>query len=90
MGKEMRAQMLDKAGRLPNAVVACVGGGLNAIGCFHPFINDESVEIHRVEAAGHGIEVDKKHCALISFPMTDCKYLTMVGKGWGPTALPMR
>ena len=43
--------MLDKDGRLPNAVVACLGGGSNAIGCFHPFINDESVELHGVEAA---------------------------------------
>jgi len=66
MGKEMRAQMLDKAGRLPDAVVACVGGGSNAIGCFHPFINDESVELHGVEAAGHGIEVDEEHCATLT------------------------
>eukprot|EP00568_Trieres_chinensis_P002931 CAMPEP_0183308548 /NCGR_PEP_ID=MMETSP0160_2-20130417/22318_1 /TAXON_ID=2839 ORGANISM="Odontella Sinensis, Strain Grunow 1884" /NCGR_SAMPLE_ID=MMETSP0160_2 /ASSEMBLY_ACC=CAM_ASM_000250 /LENGTH=774 /DNA_ID=CAMNT_0025472407 /DNA_START=19 /DNA_END=2343 /DNA_ORIENTATION=+ len=66
MGKEMRAQMLEKAGKLPDAVVACVGGGSNAIGAFHPFVDDEAVELHGVEAAGHGIEVDEEHCATLT------------------------
>ena len=66
MGKEMRAQMLDKAGKLPDAVVACVGGGSNAIGAFHPFVQDEGVELYGVEAAGHGLEVDEEHCATLS------------------------
>eukprot|EP00559_Dactyliosolen_fragilissimus_P007134 CAMPEP_0184860160 /NCGR_PEP_ID=MMETSP0580-20130426/5109_1 /TAXON_ID=1118495 /ORGANISM="Dactyliosolen fragilissimus" /LENGTH=696 /DNA_ID=CAMNT_0027357175 /DNA_START=229 /DNA_END=2319 /DNA_ORIENTATION=+ len=66
MGKEMRAQMLDIAGKLPDAVVACVGGGSNAIGAFHPFVDDATVELHGVEAAGHGIDTDQGHCATLS------------------------
>ena len=66
MGKEMRAQMLDRAGKLPDAVVACVGGGSNAIGAFHPFKDDETVALYGVEAAGHGIEVDEEHCATLT------------------------
>jgi len=66
MGKEMRAQMLEKAGKLPDVVIACVGGGSNAIGAFHPFIEDESVELHGVEAAGHGIDKDTEHCATLT------------------------
>lgn len=66
MGKEMRSQMLEKAGKLPDAVVACVGGGSNAIGAFHPFKDDESVALYGVEAAGHGIEVDEEHCATLT------------------------
>lgn len=54
IGKETRAQILEKTGRLPDAVVACVGGGSNAIGMFHPFLEDESVRIIGVEAAGTG------------------------------------
>jgi len=66
IGKEMRAQMLDKAGKLPDVVLACVGGGSNAIGSFHPFIKDESVELVGVEAAGHGIDKDEGHCATLT------------------------
>ena len=66
MGREIRAQMLEKAGKLPDAVVACVGGGSNAIGAFHPFINDKEVELHGVEAAGFGMEFDEQHCATLS------------------------
>mmetsp|Transcript_26217 Transcript_26217/g.30451 ORF Transcript_26217/g.30451 Transcript_26217/m.30451 type:complete len:697 (-) Transcript_26217:155-2245(-) len=66
MGKEMRAQMLDKAGKLPDVVIACVGGGSNAIGAFHPFVQDEGVELHGVEAAGHGIDTDQGHCATLT------------------------
>lgn len=66
MGKEMRAQMLEKAGKLPDVVIACVGGGSNAIGAFHPFVNDETVELHGVEAAGHGIDTDQGHCATLT------------------------
>jgi tryptophan synthase beta subunit len=54
IGKEARQQMLDKAGRLPDVVVACVGGGSNAIGMFHPFINDASVKLVGCEAGGEG------------------------------------
>lgn len=54
IGKEVRKAMLEKTGRLPDAVVACVGGGSNAIGMFHPFLEDEDVRIIGVEAAGTG------------------------------------
>jgi tryptophan synthase len=65
IGKETKAQMLEKAGKLPDAVIACVGGGSNAIGMFHPFINDKSVRIIGVEAAGDGIETGN-HSATLS------------------------
>jgi tryptophan synthase beta chain len=56
IGRESRAQMLEAVGRLPDALVACVGGGSNAIGLFHPFLDDEDVAIWGVEAAGDGLE----------------------------------
>ena len=55
IGIETRAQMLEAEGRLPDAVVACIGGGSNAIGMFHPFLTDEGVRLFGVEAAGHGL-----------------------------------
>jgi tryptophan synthase beta chain len=54
IGKEARAQIVERTGKLPDAVVACVGGGSNAIGMFHPFIGDASVEIIGIEAGGTG------------------------------------
>ena len=56
IGTEARAQLLEMEGRLPDAVVACIGGGSNAIGLFHPFLADESVRLIGVEAAGRGLE----------------------------------
>ena len=56
IGREARAQMLERTGRLPDALVACVGGGSNAIGLFHPFLDDEGVAIYGVEAAGDGLD----------------------------------
>ena len=56
IGREARAQCLEKEGRLPDALVACVGGGSNAIGLFYPFICDSDVEMYGVEAGGYGIE----------------------------------
>ncbi|SIN85905.1 tryptophan synthase, beta chain [Sulfurivirga caldicuralii] len=56
IGREARTQILDKAGRLPDALVACVGGGSNAIGLFYEFLPDEDVAIYGVEAAGRGLE----------------------------------
>jgi tryptophan synthase len=56
MGREARAQMLQKAGKLPDVVVACVGGGSNAIGMFHPFIGDSGVRLVGAEAGGAGLE----------------------------------
>ncbi len=64
IGREARAQVLKREGRLPDAVMACIGGGSNAIGLFHPFIDDESVRLIGVEAAGHGIETGRHAAAL--------------------------
>ncbi|MGZ8396393.1 MAG: tryptophan synthase subunit beta, partial [Rhodoplanes sp.] len=55
IGDETRLQMLDAEGRLPDSLVACIGGGSNAMGLFHPFLDDTKVEIIGVEAAGHGL-----------------------------------
>ncbi len=65
IGVETRAQILQKEGRLPDAVVACIGGGSNAIGMFHPFVDDESVALYGVEAAGSGLETGR-HAAAIA------------------------
>ena len=59
IGKEARRQMQEQAGALPDAVVACVGGGSNAIGIFHPFLADENVALYGVEAAGDGVETGR-------------------------------
>ena len=59
IGREAREQSLKQAGQLPDALVACVGGGSNAIGLFHPFLNDEDVLMYGVEAAGDGIETGR-------------------------------
>ncbi|MBS7803105.1 tryptophan synthase subunit beta [Rhizobiales bacterium TNE-4] len=55
IGRETREQMLEREGRLPNSLIACIGGGSNAIGLFHPFLDDKDVDIYGVEAAGHGV-----------------------------------
>lgn len=65
IGREAREQCLAKEGRLPDALVACVGGGSNAIGLFYPFLCDEHVEMYGVEAGGHGIETGE-HAAPLS------------------------
>jgi tryptophan synthase beta chain len=64
IGREAKAQMLEKAGRLPTCVVACVGGGSNAIGIFHEFVDDSSVRLVGVEAAGHGLESGEHSASL--------------------------
>jgi tryptophan synthase beta chain len=64
IGRETKEQMMEREGRLPDALVACIGGGSNAIGLFHPFLEDESVKIYGVEAAGHGIETGFHAAAL--------------------------
>jgi len=64
IGREARQQMLDNTGKLPDALVACIGGGSNAIGLFHPFINDKAVAMYGVEGAGHGIETGQHSAAL--------------------------
>ncbi len=65
IGREAKAQILDVEGRLPDAAVACIGGGSNAMGLFYPFIDDSSVRLIGVEAAGLGVQTDK-HAASIS------------------------
>ncbi|CEG82658.1 Putative Bifunctional tryptophan synthase TRP1 [Rhizopus microsporus] len=65
IGRETKRQMLEKAGKLPDAVVACVGGGSNAIGMFHPFVEEASVRIVGVEAGGDGVHTEK-HSATLS------------------------
>ncbi|MGD2133627.1 MAG: tryptophan synthase subunit beta [Maricaulaceae bacterium] len=64
IGTEARAQMLERHGRLPDAAVACIGGGSNAMGLFHPFLEDEDVRLIGVEAAGHGIETGEHAASL--------------------------
>ncbi len=65
IGVEARAQMLEEVGRLPDAVLACIGGGSNAIGIFHPFLDDSQVQLIGFEAGGSGI-ASGKHAATIS------------------------
>ncbi|HEX9101841.1 MAG TPA: tryptophan synthase subunit beta [Polyangia bacterium] len=65
IGIEARAQLLEREGRLPDAAVACVGGGSNAMGLFHAFVGDASVQLHGVEAAGEGIATGR-HAATLS------------------------
>ncbi|RJF94919.1 tryptophan synthase subunit beta [Oleomonas cavernae] len=64
IGTEAKAQMFKAEGRLPDTLVACVGGGSNAIGLFYPFLDDKTVAIDAVEAAGHGIETGKHAASL--------------------------
>lgn len=64
IGKEARAQLLERTGRLPDLLIAAVGGGSNAIGLFHPFLDDTDVQMLGVEAGGHGL--DKEHAASLT------------------------
>ena len=66
IGRETREQMLKREGRLPDSLVAAIGGGSNAMGLFHPFLDDRHVEIYGVEAAGLGLRSKTKHAASIS------------------------
>jgi tryptophan synthase beta chain len=66
IGKETRQQLLEKAGRLPDYIIACVGGGSNAIGIFYPFLNDNDVKLIGVEAAGRGIDTGKHAASLVA------------------------
>ncbi|WP_374545623.1 tryptophan synthase subunit beta [Rhodoblastus sp.] len=66
IGNETREQMAALEGRLPDSLFACIGGGSNAIGLFHPFLDDPSVEIFGVEAAGHGLNVPNGHAASLA------------------------
>jgi len=64
IGREARIQILKATGRLPDALIACIGGGSNAIGLFHPFIEDKEVAMYGVEGAGHGIETGEHSAPL--------------------------
>ncbi|MCM2980435.1 tryptophan synthase subunit beta [Niallia circulans] len=65
IGKEAKKQYIEKIGRLPEAIVACIGGGSNAMGIFYPFIEEENVALYGVEASGHGLDTEK-HAASLS------------------------
>ena len=65
IGNETRAQMIAAEGRLPDLLIACIGGGSNAMGLFHPFLDDADIEIYGVEAAGHGLATGQ-HAASIA------------------------
>ena len=64
IGKEVREQIVEREGRLPDSLVACIGGGSNALGLFHPFLQDETVRMFGVEAGGHGLEGDAHSASL--------------------------
>jgi tryptophan synthase beta chain len=97
IGREARAQILEKEGKLPAAVVACVGGGSNAAGLFYPFVNDASVAMIGVEAAGRGLDSGETAasinrvaqtvffmailCACCKMKMVRCKRLTAFQPG---------
>ncbi|ADP70183.1 tryptophan synthase, beta subunit [Rhodomicrobium vannielii ATCC 17100] len=66
IGQETREQMLAAEGRLPDTLVAAIGGGSNAMGIFHPFLDDPSVKMFGVEAAGRGLDVPNGHCASLN------------------------
>jgi tryptophan synthase beta chain len=63
IGSEVREQMIAAEGRLPDTLIACIGGGSNAIGLFHPFLDDKEVAIYGVEAGGHGLDIPNGHAA---------------------------
>lgn len=69
IGKEVRAQILEKEGKLPDALIACVGGGSNAMGLFYDFIQDEQVQLIGCEAAGHGVDTDKNAATIANGTM---------------------
>ncbi|MEM1277441.1 MAG: tryptophan synthase subunit beta [Pseudomonadota bacterium] len=66
IGKETKAQMQEREGRLPDSLVACIGGGSNAMGLFHPFLDDPEVRIIGVEAGGHGVDDRMEHAASLT------------------------
>ncbi|WP_313135499.1 tryptophan synthase subunit beta [Paracoccus jeotgali] len=66
IGRETREQMMQAEGRLPDSVIACIGGGSNAMGLFHPFLDDPGVRIIGVEAGGHGVDTRMKHAASLT------------------------
>ena len=89
IGKEARAQMLQQEGRLPDTLIAAIGGGSNAMGLFYPFLDDSSVGIIGVEAGGKGVNAKMEHCASLTGGRPVCCMAiapiycrTMMGKSW--------
>ena len=66
IGKEAKDQMMEAEGRLPNTLIAAIGGGSNAMGLFYPFLDDKDVEIIGVEAGGKGVNSKMEHCASLT------------------------
>jgi len=66
IGKETRTQMMEHEGRLPDSLIACIGGGSNAMGLFHPFLDDKDIRIIGVEAGGHGVDARMEHAASLT------------------------
>ncbi len=66
IGREARTQMMEQAGKLPDVAIACVGGGSNAIGLFHPFVDDAEVRLIGVEAAGEGVSTERHSATLVA------------------------
>jgi tryptophan synthase beta chain len=64
IGTELKEQMMEREGRLPDSLVACIGGGSNAMGLFHPFLDDTDVQMYGVEAGGHGVDTDEHAASL--------------------------
>ena len=64
IGTELKEQMMEREGRLPDSLVACIGGGSNAMGLFHPFLDDADVQMYGVEAGGHGVDTDEHAASL--------------------------
>src|SRR5262249_46747335 len=64
IGEETREQMIEREGRIPDSLVACIGGGSNAMGLFHPFLDDRNVQIYAVEAAGEGLDTARHAASL--------------------------
>jgi tryptophan synthase beta chain len=64
IGREARGQMMEAEGRAPDSLVACIGGGSNAMGLFHEFLDDDAIDIYGVEAAGHGIDTGEHAASL--------------------------
>jgi len=81
IGREAREQILDAEGRLPDTLIACVGGGSNAIGLFHPFLEDEAVEMIGVEAGGNGPETGKHAARFATTESTEAATGIRVGLG---------
>jgi len=66
IGRETREQIIEREGRLPDTLIACIGGGSNAIGLFYPFLDEPDIDIIAVEAAGHGVDTDKSAASIAS------------------------